>query len=140
MTINFTLIIVATIVQFVLGALWYSPLIFGNVWMNIMKDGGTCTKEEMEKMQKELIPFYFLQLFLTLITTWVLANNIAYANVTGAAVYYYAGFMWLGYMMPVSVSSVVWANTKKKYWAKQIAVMVGGQFIFLMVAAFILSL
>lgn len=136
---NFTLIIAATVAQFILGALWYSPLLFGKWWMQIME----CThlsKAELQKLQKEMSPFYALQFFLTLITTWVLANNITYSGLSGAAVYYYAIFMWLGYMMPVSVSAVVWGNTKRRFWLKQIFVMLSMQLTGILLATFILTM
>jgi hypothetical protein len=136
---DFTLTIIATIVQFVLGSLWYSPLMFGKVWMSIM-EVSHYSKEELQKMQKTMMPFMALQFVLTLITTWVLASNIAFAGLTGSAVYYYAGFMWLGYMMPVSVSSVIFGSTKRKFWMKQIGIMLGMQFVGIMLAAWILSM
>ena len=136
---NFTLIIIATVVQFVLGSLWYSPLMFGKIWMSIM-EVSHYTKEELQKMQKTMMPFMGLQFVLTLITTWVLASNISFAGLTGSAVYFYAGFMWFGYMMPVTVSSVIFGSTKRHNWAKQIGIMCGMQFVGIMLAAFILAM
>lgn len=34
-SLNWLSIIVATVVYFVLGALWYSPVLFGNIWMKL---------------------------------------------------------------------------------------------------------
>lgn len=34
-SLNWLSIIVATIVYFILGALWYSPVLFGNIWMKL---------------------------------------------------------------------------------------------------------
>jgi hypothetical protein len=74
MDVNYTLIIVASIAQFILGALWYSPLLFGKWWMQIME----CThlsKEELKKMQAKMTPFYGLQFLLTILFTWELAHT-----------------------------------------------------------------
>ena len=139
MELNYTLIIVATIAQFILGALWYSPLMFGKWWMEIM-EVSHMSKDEIAKMQKTMVPFYALQFVLTLITTWVLANNIVYAGALGSAAYYYALFMWIGYIAPVQISTVIWGNTKKKFWPKQVFVMLSMQFVGIMLAAFILSM
>lgn len=139
MQINFTLIIVATIMQFVLGAFWYSPVLFGNTWMKIM-GVEKYTKEEISKMQKEIIPFYLLQILLTLVTTFVLASNLSFNNLSGSPAYFYAFFVWFGYIMPVQVGSVIWGSTSKKFWPKQILIMVSYQFIAIMLATFILSL
>ena len=136
---NFTLIIAATIVQFILGMIWYSPLLFGKAWMSIM-EVSHYTKEELQKMQKTMMPFYGVQIVLTLITTFVLANNIMYAGVTGSAAYIYAAFMWFGYMMPVAVSSVIFGSTKRKFWVKQISIMLGMELIGILLAAWILTM
>jgi hypothetical protein len=142
MEVNYTLIIVAAVVQFVLGSFWYSPLMFGKIWMSIM-EVSHYTKEELQKMQKSMMPFMGLQFVLTLITTWVLANNIQMFEIVGTAgtsVYWLAFFMWLGYMMPVAVSSVIFGSTKRRHWCNQIAIMCGMQFVGIMLAAFILSM
>lgn len=136
---NFGLILLATVLQFILGALWYSPLMFGKVWMSVM-EVSNYSKEELQKMQKSMMPFYGVQIILTLITTFVLANNLAFNNLTGAAAYGYAFFMWFGYMMPVAVSSVIFGSTKRKFWAKQIGIMLGMELIGIMLATLILTL
>lgn len=132
-------IIIATVVQFILGALWYSPLMFGKVWMSIM-EVSHYSKEELQKMQKTMMPFYGVQLILTLVTTFVLANNLEFNNLSGGAAYGYAFFMWLGYMLPVTVSSVVFGSTKRKYWLKQIGIMCGMQLIGILLATWILTM
>jgi len=139
MELNYTLIIIAAVAQFVLGSVWYSPLMFGKVWMSIM-EVSHYSKEELQKMQKTMMPFMGLQLVLTLITTWVLASNLAFGGVTASAAYFYAFFMWFGYMMPVTVSGVIFGSTKRHNWAKQIAIMLGMQLIGILLAAFILTM
>ena len=141
MDVNYTLVFVATIVQFVLGALWYSPLLFGKMWMQIME----CTnlsKEELKRMQKEMMPFYTLQFFLAFITTFTLAHFLAVGKIADPSYspYMVAFWIWFGFLAPTGISSVVWANTKKGYWIKQIAIMISMQFIGLMVATGILSM
>jgi hypothetical protein len=63
-----------------------------------------------------------------------------YAGIVGAAAYFYAFFMWFGYMMPVTVSSVLFGSTKRHNWVKQISIMLGMQLVGLMLAAFILTM
>jgi len=45
MAINYLAVLVATVVNFVLGGLWYSPLLFGKKWMALMN----VTEEEIKK-------------------------------------------------------------------------------------------
>lgn len=141
MTIPYFSIIIASVVQFVLGALWYSPLMFGKWWMEIM-EMNQLSKEELAKMQKSMMPFYALQFFLTILSTFVLVMFIHYLKLGDSSFHAYgvAGWTWLGFIAPTQVASVVWANTKKKYWAKQIFVMLSYQLVALMVTAAILSI
>lgn len=137
MEVNYVLVAVATVVQFVLGALWYSPVLFGKIWMEIME----CTNippEELKKMQKEMAPFYGLQLVLTLLTTLAFANLVPY--VTAFSIYHLAFWIWVGFIAPIQIGSVVWANTEKKYWLKQILIMISFQLVSIMITAWILSM
>jgi len=139
MEVNITLVAIATLAQFVLGALWYSPLLFGKWWMIFMDmDCASLSKEELEKMQKAMMPFYALQLFVTFLSTFSLANLVPY--VSAMSVYHLAFWIWIGFIVPVQVSSVIWGNTKKKFWLKQIFVVASNQLVSLMLAAWILSM
>ena len=137
MEISFWLILLAAIAQFILGALWYSPLMFGKWWMQIMECDHV-PKEELQKMQKEMGPFYGLQFVLVFFTTFAFANFMIYASNLG--IYHTAWWIWIGFMAPLQISSVIWGNTKKKFWAKQMFVAVSYQLVGIMLASAILSL
>ena len=107
MEVDYTLVGLATLAQFIAGALWYSPLIFGKWWMEIM-ESANMSKEELQKMQKEMMPFYGLQFLLTLFSTFALANFMAYA--TNLGIYHAAFWIWIGFMGPLQSFSVIWAN------------------------------
>ena len=140
MELNYMLVVVATIAQFILGAVWYSPLLFGKWWMEIME----CTNlspEELKAMQKSMMPFYGLQFFLTLFSTFSLATFMIYvADMNSYSAYHVAFWIWIGFMAPTQISTVVWGNTKMKFWVKQMFVMLSMQFVGIMVAAWILSM
>lgn len=131
------LIVGATVAQFILGAVWYSPLLFGNVWMRIMGVAGL-TKEELQHMQKTMAPFYALQFALTLFMTFSFANFMAFA--TSLGIYHAAFWIWIGFLVPVQVSAVIWGSTPKKFWLWQCIIMTAGQLTTVMLMAFILSL
>lgn len=140
MELNYTLILVATVAQFVLGAVWYSPLLFGKWWMQIMEKENM-TSEALQKLQKEMVPFYAVQFVITLLFTFVLAMFIYYLQMANVGFHAYgvAGWVWLGFVLPVQIGSVVWANTKQMFWVKQIFIMTSYQLVALMLTAFILS-
>lgn len=141
MELPYGLILVASLVQFVLGAMWYSPLIFGKWWMQIM-ELNKLSKEEMQKMQKTMMPFYVVQLAITLLFTFVLAMFLHYLRLGDASFHAYgvAGWVWLGFVAPTQIAGVIWGNTKKKFWCKQLFIMLSYQLVALMITAFILSM
>ncbi len=132
-------IALAVVVQFVLGALWYSPLFFGKWWMDIM-EATKLSKEEMQKMQKEMGPFYGLQILLTIIFTLALATLLGTLSNAGFHPYSIAGLIWIGFIVPTQIAGVIWGNTKKKFWAKQIFVMTSYQLVGILLATLILSM
>lgn len=139
MDINYVGILVATMVTFVLGGLWYSPLMFGKWWMQIM-ECDTLSQEELKKMQKKMAPFYGLQLLLTLMTTVVLSIFITDVLNSDADTYFMTALIWVGFIVPTQIAGVVWANTKQKFWAKQIFIMISFQLVAIMLSAWILSI
>jgi len=70
-TINYLAVFVCAVLSIVIGSVWYGPL-FGKKWMEFYgkKDA---TREEIEKMQKEARPLYFLQFVLSFFQLYVLA-------------------------------------------------------------------
>ena len=137
MEVNYTLVIVATLAQFVLGAVWYSPLLFGKWWMEFM-ECAKLSQEELKKMQSAMGPFYLLQLFLTLFTTVSFANLMPYINTF--SIYHIAFWIWIGFVAPVQIGTVIWGKTEQKFWLRQIFVMITNQLASLMLAAWILSM
>jgi ABC-type phosphate/phosphonate transport system permease subunit len=146
--LNYTLIIVAAVAQFILGALWYSPLMFGKWWQEIM-DMTHISMPELKKLQQAMMPFYGLQFVLTLVMTFIFAHVTNYTiQVEGEAIrsaYFYERVLdifplWIGLIVPTQISTVIWGNTKKKHWPKQLFVMLGMTFVGTMIAALILSM
>lgn len=136
METNYMLIVVASLAQFILGALWYSPIIFGKWWMEIM-EVNNISKEKLQEMQKKMGPFYALQFLLTLFSTFALVNLTVF---TPFSLYHLAFWIWIGFIVPTQIAGVIWGNTKKRFWAKQIFVMTSYQIVGLMLAAWILSM
>lgn len=134
MQLNFVAIIVAGVVQFILGAVWYSFL-FGKLWGEI-HGFNKLPKEVQQKMMKEMGPFYGVQAIVTLITTVILALFIT--NLSAWNPYAMAGFFWIGFVVPTQVSAVIFGGTESKWIVKKIAVQAGASLICLEAAAAIL--
>jgi len=138
MTLSYllTLPLVVTII-YIGNALWYSPLIFGKKWMRIM-GVSSLSKEELQKIQKEMLPFYGLQLLLT-ITSTVFLGLFSHLLPTASALSL-AGIIWLAFIMPTQVSGVIWGSTAKKYWLAQILIMTSIQLLSILFAAYVFSI
>lgn len=134
MQLNFLAIIIATSVEFIIGAVWYSAL-FGKLWGE-MHGFHKLPKAVQQKMMKSMGPFYVLQAFVTLVTTFVLALFITYLPTWNA--YAMAGFFWIGFVVPTQVSAVVFGGTEPKWMVKKIAVQAGASLLCLEAAAAII--
>ena len=91
-SLNWLAIIVATLANFLIGGLWYSPLLFGKQWMTENK----FTEEELKKSNMSKI------LGLTFLYSFVMAFNLAmFLNDSkttiswGAIAGFLAGFGWV---------------------------------------------
>jgi hypothetical protein len=136
MELNYLAIFIATILQFIFGAIWYSFL-FGKLWGKI-HGFDKLSKEVQQKMMKQMGPFYGIQFFVTIVTTFVLAifiTNLPYWNAYGMA-----GFFWLGFVVPTQVSAVIFGGTEGKWLLKKVLVQAGASLGCLMIAAAILRM
>lgn len=127
-------ILVATVVQFICGAVWYGP-IFGGLWGRI-HGFDKLSKEVQQKMMKEMGPIYGVQFFVTILTAAVLGLFVA-SLPQGWSVYGMAGFFWLGFTVPAQVSAVLFGGTPSEWIMKKIAVQAGGSLLCLEAAAFV---
>jgi len=136
MHINYLAILLATVVQFIIGALWYMPL-FGKLWGK-MHGFDKVPKAEQKEMMKSMGPYLVLQFLVTLVTTVILALFLT--SVPSWNVYTTAGLLWLGFVLPTQVSAVVFGGTEGKWVVSKIAVMSGGALLCLEAAATILHM
>lgn len=136
MELNYVAIGVATVAQFIMGAVWYMP-IFGRTW-GAMHGYDKLSPEEQDKAQKGMGPYLVAQFVGTLVTTFVLAlfmaGLLAEWNAFGIA-----GFFWLGFVVPTQASAVMFGGTPKEWMCKKIAIMASGSLVNLMIAAAALS-
>ncbi len=109
--VNIVAALVATVVAFVVGGLWYSPLLFGKMWMKEMKATDADIKKAKEKgMAKE----YALQFVGTFLTAYVFAHVLAYAEAVHVNEALQGAFwMWLGFIVPLQIAAIAWT---KKSW------------------------
>ena len=101
MDINFLAVIVAAILSFVIGSVWYSQKAFGKKWMELTN----LNSEDFKKNAKGAMAGTILG---GLVLACILAVFVGYANVDnffdGALVGFWA---WLGFVVTTSSSSVL---------------------------------
>lgn len=136
MHLNYLAILLAAIVQFIIGAIWYTPL-FGKLWGKI-HGFDKLPKATQKEMMKMMVPMLAVQFIITLVTTFVLAIFIAYQPTWNA--YAMAGFFWLGFVVPTQVSAVIFGGTEPKWVVTKIAIMAGASILCLEAAAAIIRM
>lgn len=115
--INYLAVFIAAVSSTVIGALWYGPL-FGKIWIQL----SGMTKESIEAAQKKGMAKSYLLMFIgSLFMAYVLAHAFvfasAYMKVEGFSAGLSVGFWnWIGFVAPVTLSSVLWDGKPWKLW------------------------
>jgi hypothetical protein len=141
MELDYVAIAVAAALQFVFGAIWYTP-VFGKVWGQIHgfdKQSPAVQKE----MKKQMVPLLGMQFLVTIVTTVVLAmflEETVRGWVTADFSYLVAGLCWLGFIVPTQISAVIFGGTEPRWIVTKIAIMAGAGFGNMMIAAAVLSM
>ncbi len=129
--VNFWAVLVAAIASYIIGSLWYSPVLFGKVWAYYM--GLTPEKMKASGMGKTYVGSF--------ITTLVMAYVLAHFIILGGAGNVAAGaqiafWIWLGFVATVAMGSIFWENKAKKLYL----INVGYSLVSLVVMGVILAL
>jgi len=102
------IILVAAIVSMVIGALWYSPALFGKIWI---KFSGMDKKKLDEMKKKGMGKGYVIGFIATLVMAYVLAVALGWAEAGTVALGAQVGFwLWLGFIVPVVLGGVLWGG------------------------------
>jgi hypothetical protein len=136
MYIDYVAVLVATIVQFIIGAIWYMPL-FGGLWGRI-HGFDTHSPEAQAEMRKGMLPLLVVQFVTTLVTTFVYALLLN-AFPTEWNEYGLVAFLWLGFVVPVQIGAVIFGGTPGQWVIKKILVMAFGSLVCLEAMAFVIS-
>ena len=137
-TINYWAVVVAALAAMVLGALWYSPLLFGTQWMRLMKiDAKKMAQMKSDPVMKKKVNQSYALMFLgVLVTSFVLAHFVNYVQAITIVDGLLLGFwVWLGFMAPLLLGGVLW---EEKPWALYF-LNVSYQLVMLLIVAVILT-
>ena len=130
--INYLAVLVATIINFFVGALWYGPL-FGKQWMALMG----FTPESMKSMKLTPMQAMALGFVTTLVMAFVLAHFAAVWGAEGVlGALQLAFWVWLGFIVTTLAGSVLWEGKSVKLYAFNIVY----QFVSVFVTTLVLVL
>lgn len=101
---NYTALIVAAVVSFIIGMLWYSPMLFGKAYMKAVGHHGDGNKGNMVFMM--VLEFIF-GLVSVRALRWVL-NSLGVTEMNDALMT--GGILWLGFVLMNSWSNNMWSN------------------------------
>lgn len=111
-TINFWPILVATIVSFGIGALWYSPILFGKEWMTLSKIKESDWDEAKAKGPWKAYVVQFIAIFVTYAILGFLVSATNAATATDGA---FLGFLvWLGFVATDAAGALMWEKKPMK--------------------------
>ncbi|QQR54528.1 DUF1761 domain-containing protein [Candidatus Peregrinibacteria bacterium] len=112
-------LVFAALAAFAVGWLWYSPLLFGPVWMKEVLGHSTVpktmTKEQKKQMTKGIVVGGLLQI----LSTYVLAHFL-FVTSDGDLQHMYREAMetvlwiWAGFCLPLNFSSFLWEGRSLK--------------------------
>lgn len=99
-------IIVATIVAGIIGSLWYSRFLFGNLWMRI---NGITMGVDVNGSKDRMVKQYVIQMIFTVFTAVTLNHFLAILGITTVAgALELALWIWFGLQTPLLINPVLW--------------------------------
>jgi hypothetical protein len=100
-------LVVAVVATFALGALWYSPLVFGNMWVR----AHGYSPERLERMKKGAPRAYGVSFVAFLVLAHVLAYLALRVGVGSALGGAKLGFLvWVGFAATIGLTSWVYSD------------------------------
>jgi hypothetical protein len=105
MRIKYPAVIVAALVHYFLGGLWYSPLLFGNKFLQIVNWSPEKLAEvESQSHVKELV----IAFVASLVLVYILAHFVQYTKATTVMAGIQTAFwLWLGFIATTQLATVI---------------------------------
>lgn len=116
--INWLAVIVAAIIIFALGGLWYSPVLFVKKWIALQ---GRTEEQMRAEAASANMPLMYLSAFVcALVQAWAIALVFKHFDPTIAMTAAHGamfGFLfWLGFAAPTSYATVIFSGKPRQLW------------------------
>ncbi|MEK6825408.1 MAG: DUF1761 domain-containing protein [Nanoarchaeota archaeon] len=105
-SVNYAAVLIAAVASMIIGAIWYSPAVFGKIWMK----GAHMSGSDIKKAKKQGMGKLYLIAFIgSLLFAYVLAHFVSYVNAaTNADALELALWTWLGFVVPLLLGNTLW--------------------------------
>ncbi len=111
--VNYPAVLLSGVLIFMLGGLWYSPVLFARRWVALIGR----SEEELKASAGSMPLNYFAVFMCGLITAWVLAQVIAHFSPAGAVEGALIALMcWVGFAGVTSYGTAVFSSKPKELW------------------------
>lgn len=130
--LNWWAVLLSAVASAVLGTLWYSDILFGKKWRDLMGWSG----ENLSAMKSGgMSKVYALNFIFDLLTAFALWNIGTPLCLSWTCLNIFAIIAWLGFMLPILAGSALW---ERKSWAL-LAINAGYRLVAILVMAGIIS-
>lgn len=99
--LNYEAIFVCSIIYLLLGALWYSPILFGKQWISLTG----LQEKDMKGSVRAYIGGFFVALYISVVLSMFIYKTQALTALEGALVGFWA---WFGFIATTHFSGVIW--------------------------------
>ena len=100
-------ILASAVAYMVIGFLWYSPLLFGNIWLKLKKINPRDLKGQGRVMAVSVINAVILAFSLAFVFDLMNIQNI----ING---FFLVIFIWIGLVLPFTTNEMIFGNKNKK--------------------------
>jgi hypothetical protein len=109
--VNYLAVLIAAIAVFVLGWLWYSPLLFYKPWMRARGMDPVAAMAGAKMPAAKLV----IELARCLVLAYVIARFVALLGISNWMGAVHFGFMlWIGFPVILLIGSMLWENVPLK--------------------------
>ena len=120
--VNYLAVFVAGLVIFLLGGLWYSPILFAKRWIALQ--GRTEEQMRADAAASNMPVMYLIAFICALIIAWamaVLTNPFVPETASPTSTWIWRGvklgaLTWFGFALPTSFATAIFSLKPKKLW------------------------
>ena len=110
--VNYLAVGLSAVLSFVLGMLWYSPLLFAKAWMA----GHGYTESDLERMQSGMGPSYAVSFVCWFLMATILAVVAAHFGEGVGPTLHVGLHLWLGFSATVGLTNNLFSDKPISLW------------------------